>query len=52
MSEQALTLSEAAIALHEFFISLLSAGFSPDQAIYLVGEIVATQAQGAEYYDD
>lgn len=46
------TLAETAIALHELFISLTSAGFTEDQAMYLLGEIVATQAMGGDDYDD
>jgi hypothetical protein len=40
------TLTEAAIALHEFYLSLITAGFDEDQAMYLVGAVVQTQAAG------
>ncbi len=47
MDEQmpAMTLAEAAIGLHELYLSFINAGFTTDQAMYLVGEIVAVQAQ-------
>jgi len=50
MDKQApFTLAETAIALHEFYLSLVEAGFDDEQAMYLVGEILAIQ--GAEYDD-
>jgi len=47
-----LTLAESAIGLHEFFISLITAGFSEDQAIYLVAELLSSQAGGGEYVEE
>jgi len=52
MEEQPLTLAEAAIGLHELYISLVSAGFSEDQAMYLVAEVVSSQARGGNYVDE
>ena len=49
---EANTLAEAAIALHEFYLSLLAAGFDVDQAMYLVGTVVETQASGGDGYED
>ncbi len=46
-----MTLAESAIGLHEFYLSLTNAGFTDEQAMYLVGEIVAGAA-GDGYYDD
>lgn len=45
-----LTLSESAIGLHEFYLSLTNAGFTDDQAMYLVGEIVVGAT--GDSYDD
>ena len=52
MEEQPpLTIAETAIALHELFISLTSAGFTDEQAMYLVAEVIARPPEG-EYFDE
>jgi len=52
MTEQPpLTLAESAIGLHEFYLSLTNAGFTDEQAMYLIGEIVVGTV-GDDYYDD
>jgi hypothetical protein len=37
-------LAELAAAHHELFASYVAAGFTPDQAIYLVGQMVRASA--------
>ena len=53
MAEQQppMTLSESAIGLHEFFISLQAAGFTEEQAMYLVAEMLGAAAQGNVDYE-
>ena len=46
-----MTLEESAIGLHEYYLSLINAGFTDDQAMYLIGEIVASSV-GDGYYED
>jgi len=53
MEEQpALTLAETAIALHELFTSFVDAGFTEEQALYLVAEVMVSPIGGeeVEYY--
>ncbi len=42
-------LTEVALTLHEFYLSLQAAGFSDEQAMYLVGTVVEVQASGVGY---
>lgn len=35
------SITESAIALHEFFTSLVQAGFDETQAIYLTAQVIA-----------
>jgi hypothetical protein len=34
------SISESAVALHEFYISLVSAGFTPEQALFLTAQAI------------
>ncbi|WP_198541185.1 hypothetical protein [Parafrankia soli] len=36
---QKLSISESAVAMHEIFLSLQAAGFTEQQALYLVGQM-------------
>jgi len=47
-----LTLAESAIGLHEFYTSLVDAGFDEDQALYLVAELLSGQAGGGGYVEE
>lgn len=38
-------LAQAAAAIHEMFTAYVDAGFTEQQALYLVGRIVAAQVQ-------
>ena len=40
-----LSMAEGAVGMHEFFTPLLKAGFSEQQALYLVGQLVAAGAR-------
>ena len=40
VSDQPLSMAEVAIALHEAFQSFTKAGFTEQQALYLVGQIL------------
>jgi len=46
-----MTLTESAIGLHEFYLCLTNAGFTDEQAMYLVGEMVVSSVSD-DYYDD
>jgi len=35
-----LSLRESAVAMHEFYLSFLEAGFDESQALYLVGQLL------------
>jgi hypothetical protein len=37
------TLQQSAVALHEFWSNLIEAGFTADQALYIVGQMVKPQ---------
>lgn len=39
-------LAASAVGAHELFVSLVGAGFTDNQALYLVGQIVAAGARG------
>lgn len=41
-------LAEAATQLHEYYESLLRAGFSAQQALYLVGQVLAASIGGGK----
>ncbi|MCK9901248.1 hypothetical protein [Glutamicibacter sp. V16R2B1] len=43
MTDKPLSIAEAAVALHESFLSLLRAGFDEKQALYLVAQMVRPQ---------
>lgn len=45
MEEALPSLLAAAVASHELFTSFLDAGFTEQQSLYLVGVILATNAQ-------
>lgn len=38
-------LMEAAVSMHEMFLSLLAGGFTEAQALYLVSQVLRPQAQ-------
>jgi hypothetical protein len=40
-------LAESATQMHEMYTSLLQAGFSAQQALYLVGQVIAASIGGA-----
>jgi hypothetical protein len=39
-------LAEAAMSLHELFIAYVAAGFTENQALYIVGQLVAGAHRG------
>lgn len=39
-------LAEAAVATHELFVSYVGAGFTENQALYLVGQTIAAAVRG------
>lgn len=41
MAEQPFTMAESAAALHELFLSLMSAGFTEKQALIILGHMLA-----------
>lgn len=43
VTDKPLSIAEAAVALHESFLSLLRAGFDEKQALYLVAQMVRPQ---------
>jgi len=50
--QQPLSIAETAIALHELFISLVSAGFTEEQAMYLVAEVISAPPREVDYFDE
>jgi hypothetical protein len=44
-------LESVAYELHEMFLALQEAGFTPKQALYLVGEVMAEGAMAPIYYE-
>lgn len=40
MADQPLSMAEGAVGLHELFTSLVKAGFTERQALYLVGQVM------------
>jgi hypothetical protein len=40
-------LTEAAVTLHEFFKSFIDAGFTEQQALYLLGQMLTTQMKAS-----
>lgn len=45
LPEQLTALVEAAVSMHEMFLSLTAAGFTEAQALYLVGQVLRPQTQ-------
>lgn len=39
-------LGEMAASIHEMFLAYVKAGFTEDQALYLVGQIIAARFRG------
>jgi len=49
--QQPLSLAETAIAVHELFTSFVDAGFTEEQAMYLVAEVVVS-GRGSDSYEE
>jgi len=47
MLEPFTCLLEAAVAMHEMYVTYQAAGFTKDEALYLVGQAVRPERQGA-----
>ena len=42
-----MSMAESAVAMHELFLSLVKAGFSEQQALYLVGQALRAGSSGS-----
>jgi len=47
MLEPFTCLLEAAVAMHEMYVTYQAAGFTKDEALYLVGQAVRPESRGA-----